>query len=65
MGKYDWMFDVLSDIEAYSRKNDLPQIAEEVEKARLTAAKELTDRRNVPVTETDRPSALFRAQVTQ
>lgn len=65
MGKYDWMFDVLSDIEAYSRKNDLPQIAEEVEKARLIAAKELTDRRNVSVTETDRPSSLFRAQFTQ
>ena len=63
MGKYDWMFDVLTDIEDYARINDLPHIADEVERARQTAKKELSDRRNVAAAESARPASLFRARI--
>lgn len=64
MGNYSWMLDVLTDIEDYARLNDLPHIADEVEKARHTANKELSGRMNNAESEITRTESLFRAHTT-
>ncbi len=64
MGNCNWMLDVLTDIEDYARLNDLPHIADEVEKARHTANKELSGRMNKTVSDSIRTESPFRAHPT-
>ncbi len=40
--RHSWVFDVLSDLQAYACRNDLPRLAEKVELALLEARAEIT-----------------------
>lgn len=60
MGNYDWILDVLTDIEDYARTNDCLQIADEVRRTKNTAHKELSVLKSAsasPVVEPDCVSA--------
>ena len=39
--KYDWMIDVLADLETFSAANDMPKLASELAEIKLIAAVEI------------------------
>ncbi|MBP9183391.1 MAG: hypothetical protein KBF78_09685 [Fuscovulum sp.] len=47
--RHDWVFDVLNDLMAYARRNDLPALAARVEETLAVAAVEIAAARDAPV----------------
>lgn len=46
-----WILDVLADMRAFARGNDMPMLAEQLDEASLIAAVELANRKGAQTTE--------------
>lgn len=42
--EHDWIFDVLDDLQAYAKRNELPKLAEQIQETTLLAAVEIASR---------------------